>query len=165
MRSVVLLVGLLAVACGGDGDGTNDPDGGAPPGPDSSVGAPDGGGGATPDGGESPGTFDEEVGPFIDTMCMVQATCFGADMQMCVTDMTTDMADAQGQLDETGETQCAGCMHVKTREAQKILDAACDVNAGDSEAVFAACDLDPNVDYDGNGTPDDDHDEACAGFP
>jgi hypothetical protein len=163
-RSLVLIVGLIA-GCGGNGD-SKDPDGGGGGGPDSSVSAPDGGGGGGgPDGGDSPGSFDEEVGPFIDTMCMVESVCFNGDMQACVNDMTTDMADAQAQLDETGEMQCATCMHVKQREAQKILDATCDVNAGDSEAVFAACDLNPNVDFDGNGTPDDDHDEACAGFP
>jgi hypothetical protein len=31
--------------------------------------------------------------------------------------------------------------------------------------VFDACDLDPTVDYDHDGTANNDDDEACAGFP
>ena len=49
-------------------------------------------------------------------------------------------------------------MDAKTREAQKILNANCDVNAGDTTAVLAVCDLNPN-----DGVQKDD--EACAGFP
>ena len=30
---------------------------------------------------------------------------------------------------------------------------------------FAACDLDPAFDFDGDGDPGNDFDEACAGFP
>ena len=32
-------------------------------------------------------------------------------------------------------------------------------------AIWAACDLNPNVDYAGDGGINNDEDEACAGFP
>jgi len=49
-------------------------------------------------------------------------------------------------------------MHAKTIEAQKVLDASCDLNAYDPAAVIAACDITPN-----DGVDSDD--EACAGYP
>ena len=104
------------------------------------------------------GSFDQELPSFVATLCEVDASCFGADENTCRQDVETDMADAKAALDAAGEQRCAECMDVKTREAQKILNAGCDVNAADNAAVLAACDLNPS-----DGVQKDD--EACAGFP
>lgn len=117
------------------------------------------------DGGSSGSAFDSTLPDFIDTGCDLEATCFGEDRADCVSDVTTDMASAKEALDEAGEDRCALCMLVQIEEAQKILDAACDVGAANVQAVYDACDLDPAVDYDGDGTNDNDDDEACAGYP
>lgn len=115
--------------------------------------------------GGASGSFDAEVDQLATTTCDLAATCFGEPGESCEADIRMDMADAKAQLDEAGQAACAECMNVKSREIQKILDAMCDLEAGNEPAVFAACDLDPTVDFDGDGTPDNDHDEACAGFP
>ena len=55
------------------------------------------------------------------------------------------------------------CMDAKTSEADRSL---CDNrNPVDPDVIAAACDLDPEVDYDGDGVADNDDDEACAGYP
>lgn len=115
--------------------------------------------------GGGTGSFDDEATAFADISCRLGAECFGASEPTCVADIETDMADAKAQLDDAGEQACIECMSVKATEIQKILDANCDIRAGSEAAVFAACDLDPAVDFDGDGTADNDDDEACAGFP
>ena len=109
-------------------------------------------------GGSSVGSFDEELPEFRETICESEARCSGLDKLACLQDVETDMADAKELLDAAGEARCAQCMHVKTIELQKILDASCDRAAGDEAAVLAACDLDPN-----DGA--ENYDEACAGKP
>ena len=111
------------------------------------------------------GSFDDEVVRFRDTICEVGARCSGEDLVACKTDVTTDMNDAKAALDQAGQARCATCVHVKRVEAQRILDAACDFAAADIVAVLDVCDLDPAIDYDQDGTPDNDDDEACAGYP
>lgn len=116
--------------------------------------------------GGGTGNWDDEVAQLAATGCALGATCFGdTEKEMCEADVVADMADARAQLDDTGELQCIECMNVKSVEMQKILDADCDIRAASEAAVFAACDLDPAVDFDGDGTVDNDDDEACAGFP
>lgn len=115
--------------------------------------------------GGATGSFDDEAMAFAEVSCQLAADCFGSTDAGCIAEITTDMADAKAQLDEAGQAACIECMSVKAREIQNILDASCDIAAGSEPAVFAACDLDPAVDFDGDGTTDNDHDEACAGFP
>jgi hypothetical protein len=102
---------------------------------------------------------------FAAVICAVEAECFSEDEQACRSDVAADMEDARGLLDDDGEARCIACMQAKRREAQKVLDASCDVSAADVEAVLAVCDLDPASDYDDDGVLDNDHDEACAGYP
>lgn len=111
------------------------------------------------------GSFDDELPSFRTTLCDVAATCAGQNRAMCEADVSADMADAKAQLDDTGELRCARCMHVKTVEGAKILDASCDLRAASEAAILAECDLNPAADYDGDGTAGNDDDEACAGFP
>jgi hypothetical protein len=112
-----------------------------------------------------PSDFDTSVDNFTVLICQVGDVCVDQDPVACETDVRTDLADAEEILDEAGEAQCIECLDAKAIELQKLLDADCDVTVLDNAAVFAACDLDPAVDFDGNGTADDDDDEACAGFP
>lgn len=121
-------------------------------------------GGATADGGGADG-FDEEAARFADVLCEVNETCAGMDRPSCVADILADMADAKAVLDDAGRLRCIQCMETKRTEAPKVVDADCDPEAVDPSPVFAACDLDPAVDFDGDGRADNDHDEACAGFP
>jgi hypothetical protein len=109
--------------------------------------------------------FAEAVDRFAPTFCALNAQCFQVDPAACEADVRTDLGDAEAALDDAGEARCVGCLDVKTEELQKIADAQCDPAAADEAAVFAACDLDPAVDFDGDGTTDNDDDEACAGFP
>lgn len=143
-----LLSSLLLAACGG-GVSTN-------PGVD----------GATGDAPATVGSFDEEVEAIGDAVCDLEVACvMEKTYDACIEDVRNDMADAKAALDAAGEQRCAECMHVKAREIRKIVDSACDVRAADEAAVLAACDLNPSADFDGDGTPDNDDDEACAGFP
>lgn len=130
MKQLAMVVMLVLAACGGD----------------------DGGGG----GGTS--SFDNELSPFENSLCDVGAQCFNDDRAQCISDVMADMADAKAMLDAAGQDQCAACMHAKTVEAQKFLDANCDSSVLDEAAVIAACDTTPD-----NG--EDSDDEACAGYP
>lgn len=142
--SLLLVVLTIALGCGGEEGG--DPPGDGPPGP-------------------AAGTFDEELPAFRTATCDHAVRCIGQDRAMCEADLTADMADAKAQLDDAGEARCARCMHAKTTEIGKIVAAGCNHMAADANAIFAACDLDPAVDYDGDGNRGNDDDEACAGYP
>lgn len=108
--------------------------------------------------GNGAGSFDEEVTGFQMTLCKVEAQCFAKDEAECNRDVAEDMAYVKMLYDDELEQRCADCMHVKTLQAQRILDASCDVDAADEQAILDACDLDPN-----DGMRMDD--EACAGYP
>lgn len=114
-------------------------------------------------GGED--AFDAEVDRFAPTLCEASASCGGQDEMACLTDVYTDMAAARDELDEAGRARCIECMEAKRAEIEKLLAADCDTSVLDDGAVFAACDLDPAVDYDGDGEAANDDDEACAGYP
>lgn len=96
------------------------------------------------------GSFDDELPDFVETLCTYQSTCSGDDKAACKADITRDMGDAKTQLDDAGDAACAECMHVKSAEIQKALDASCDVSAADTQTILAACGAD---------------DEYCAGYP
>jgi hypothetical protein len=145
---ILFLIALLggAIGCGED----MEPD----PGPGPGDGPP----------GMS-GTFDEELPVFRATICDHAVKCIGQDRATCEAEVTAGMASAKAALDDAGEARCARCMDVRGTELAKVVAASCDHMAGDAEAVFAACDLDPAVDYDGDDNTGNDNDEACAGFP
>lgn len=109
--------------------------------------------------------FDTSAENFTVLLCEASDTCFGQDPVACTNDVTTDLNDAQDILDDAGEALCIACLDIKAAQLQDLLDAACDINVLDNAPVLAVCDLDPAVDFDGNGTTDDDANEACAGFP
>ncbi len=116
------------------------------------------------DDGASTG-FADAVDDFVLAACDEAATCTGDDPTDCEADVRTDLADAEAALDATGEAQCIACLDAKATQLRAWADAACDDGALDEAAVYEVCDLDPVVDYDGDGTADNDDDEACAGFP
>jgi hypothetical protein len=124
---------------------------------------------AADDGGDGDGTttdpWDAAVDDFVQAGCVEAATCSGEQPAECEGDVRADLDDARAELDAAGESRCIQCMTVKVRELRKIIAASCDISAADQAAVFAACDLDPATDYDGDGQPANDDDEACAGFP
>ena len=122
----------------------------------------DGGGGGGGGGGDD---WDTTIEALVDTLCVDGAACTGDDPGQCEGDVRTDMADARAQLDAAGEARCLACLDVKMRELRKIIAASCDVAAADTDAIYAACDLDPATDYNGDDDPANDDDEACAGFP
>ncbi len=150
MNRILLLLVVSGLAVGCDDGESSPPAGDGPP-------------------GDAPPvvvrSFDEELPPFRTAICDHAATCIGQNRAMCLADVAADMADAKAQLDEAGEMRCARCMHVRATEIAKIVAANCNAAAGNADAIFAACDLDPAVDYDGDDNPGNDHDEACAGFP
>jgi hypothetical protein len=122
---------------------------------------------------ESPGvdaavaveSFDDEVPPFLKAFCDLAALCAGQSRPMCEADVNTDMAQAKAQLDDAGELRCARCMHIRAIETANIVAANCNHLVADAEAIFAVCDLNPDVDYDGDGNAGNDDDEACLGLP
>jgi hypothetical protein len=118
-------------------------------------GGDDGGG-----GGGGGASFDQAVEEFASAICACDP-----DPAACERDVRTDMADAKAALGEGERAPCIACMDAKAAEAVKMAAADCDESVIDPEAIFAACDLDPAVDYDGDQVPDNDHDQACAGYP
>jgi hypothetical protein len=159
---LLVVLGLSPGCNDGNGGGGDDGDGG---------GGGDGGvrDDASPPPGDGPsgmvGSFDEELPAFRKAFCDRAVTCISQDRAMCEAEVDTDMAAAKAQLDEAGEVRCARCMHVRATEIAKVVAASCNAAAGNADAIFAACDLDKSVDYDGDDNPGNDDDEACAGFP
>ncbi len=100
---------------------------------------------------------------FAEAIC--QNGCVPADQQeMCLADLIMDMDQAREELPDDVEALCIECMRVKTQLMPQITANGCQSNAGIDQQVLAACDL-PQTDFDGDGDPANDFDEACAGFP
>lgn len=138
---------LAAAACtGGSGEG--------------GVGIGDGGG--VVGGG---GDWDAVVSSFAESICEMGAQCFGEGKAECLAEIEQEMAAAEVELGPSGQPACIACMNVMSTEADKMMAPDCDVRAINEDAIFAACDLDPTVDFDQDGDPTNDEDEACAGFP
>ena len=94
-----------------------------------------------------------------------QNACVAAEEQeQCLADVLMDMDEARLQLPDAAEAQCVDCMRVKTQVMPQIVANQCASTAGIDEQVLAACDL-PETDFDQDGDPANDFDEACAGFP
>jgi hypothetical protein len=161
MHRLLLLLVVLGLLPGCNGGGGSGDDGG-------------GGDGGVGDAADLPpidgpvvvvGSFDEELPAFRKAFCDRAVTCIGQDRAACEAEVDADMAAAKAALDAAGEMRCARCMHVKATEIAKVVAANCNAAAGNAEAIFAACDLDRTVDYDGDDNPGNDADEACAGYP
>jgi hypothetical protein len=151
-KLLALMLALAAAACGGGDDSSASPD--APPGtPDAATPTPD-----------AAATWDEAVADFIHLACVEIAEC-AEPSATCMADMTTDFADAMAALDAAGEQRCIHCLEAKIALGHDFIANHCQPGDIDPQTVYAACDLDPTVDYDGDGTANNDHDEACAGFP
>lgn len=113
-------------------------------------------------GGGSP--WDDGVDDFVAATCVEYADCTGDDPATCESDVRADLGDAEAELDDAGEAACLECLATKAEVVRSIAE-DCQPMAEDIAAIVAACDTDPTVDFDGDGTPDNDDDEACAGFP
>lgn len=118
--------------------------------------------GGSNDGGAS---WDDTVTDFVTAICPPANTCTSGDPAACEQDVRTDLADAKAMLDADGQERCIHCLQVKTDLIGDIVAQSCQPTADQNQQVFDACDLDPIVDYDNDGTANNDDDEACAGFP
>lgn len=85
------------------------------------------------------------------------------DATECQQDVRTDLDQARSMLEAAGQERCVHCLQVKTDLIGEITN--CQPTAAQNQQVFDACDLDPDVDYDQDGTANNDDDEACAGLP
>jgi hypothetical protein len=115
-------------------------------------------------GDDSGGSWDDVVDDFVDATCVDYEPCTGADPVACDTDVRTDLADARDELDDAGEAACIDCLAAKAAVIRDVLP-ACQPGGDDIATIIAACDTDPAVDFDGDGTADNDDDEACNGHP
>lgn len=150
MKQILLLVAVLA-ACGDDGGTTM-------------VDAPMSKEDAAPKLDAAASSWQDVVDEFANALCV--NSCVPAnEQQQCVADVKADMMSAMTDLDAAGETNCIRCMKKKTELLPAIVAAGCMSTMEQDNQVYAACDLDPNVDYDMDGTPNNDDDEACAGKP
>jgi hypothetical protein len=150
---------LLALACGDDDGGETAQDGS--PSFDGSTSADVPGGGVDAE----VASFGEAVDRFVMTLCIDAAVCTGDDQISCEDDALADLGHAMVVLDDAGEQQCIACLDAKVEELEEWIDDDCNEDAVDQDNIVEACDLDPTTDYDGDGTADNDDDEACAGFP
>ena len=156
MRLAMMFVLVVAACGGGGGPGPGDD---TPADPDAEPAEPD---------APTAATWGETVDDYIHVACVEIEACgppVPPPPPNCEADLTADFADAMAALDDAGEQRCIHCLQVKLTTLREIIANDCGGTTEQVEAVFAACDLDPTVDYDGDGTVDNDHDEACAGFP
>ncbi len=115
-------------------------------------------------GGEDTIDWDEGVDDFVDAACYDFDACNNEEPDDCEADVRFDLNDARSELVDTGFQECLACLAAKA-EAFRAAAATCQIAADDEAAIYAACDLNPLFDYDGDGTVDNDDDEACAGYP
>jgi hypothetical protein len=109
-------------------------------------------------------TWQDVVDDFAEAIC-VNDCVVPSEQQSCVTDVKADMTDAKAALTDKNEANCIKCMKKKTELIPAVVANTCQSTAAQDMEVYAACDLDPNTDYDGDGTANNDDDEACAGRP
>ncbi len=110
-------------------------------------------------------SWDQTVTDFVSAICPPANTCSPGDHAACEQDVRTDLDQARSMLDAAGQERCIHCLQVKTDLVGDIVAQSCQSTPDQDQQVFDACDLDPSVDYDGDGTANNDDDEACAGFP
>lgn len=115
-------------------------------------------------GGGSDGSWDEGVDDYVEASCVEFEPCTGTDPADCEADVRADLGDARDELDDAGEQECLDCLAAKSEAVRGALP-GCQPDAADVAAVLAACDTDPTFDFDNDGTPDNDDDEACNGHP
>jgi hypothetical protein len=120
-----------------------------------------GGGGS---GGGTGDDWDATVEDFRQAICTNACVPTGGQAS-CLADVKSDLDGARAVLDAAGEAACLHCLDVKASLIAEVAANGCQSTAAQDAEVFAACDLDPAVDFDGDGTADNDDDAACAGAP
>ncbi|HEU5058546.1 MAG TPA: hypothetical protein VFU21_18565, partial [Kofleriaceae bacterium] len=105
--------------------------------------------------------WEDAVDGFVSATC----SCPTTDTDICRLDVSDAMEEARGVLDDDEESACIDCLAAKESQLRRKADARCDDDVVDLGAIHAACDLDPATDYDRDGVPDNDDDEACGGYP
>jgi hypothetical protein len=109
--------------------------------------------------------WDDGVASFAAATC--DSPCETSDHTVCKSDLVEDFMAARDELDASGGSRdaCLACLRAKTDAAPLVAANHCTPTAAIDQMVFAICDLDPKVDYDGDGILDNDDDEACGGYP
>jgi hypothetical protein len=120
-----------------------------------------GGGDGGADAGSDP--WDTHVAAFAQAICT--STCSPGDPATCQSDVIADLGEARNLLDAAGQQQCLACLDVKASLVDDVAANGCTSTPQLDAMVYAACDLDPATDFDADGDPANDDDEACAGFP
>jgi hypothetical protein len=116
-------------------------------------------------GGEGGGdAWDSQASAFANAIC-VNDCVDPNESDACVADVTADLDDARVELDDAEEAACLECLRVKAELIPDVEANECESTEDLDEQVFAACDTDPSTDFDDDGDPTNDDDEACAGFP
>lgn len=106
--------------------------------------------------------WDVEVNQLAEAAC--RHVCVPADLQdNCIGNLLDDTAAVRPGLGQQGEQRCLDCMRVKAQVFPAVVAPACEFNAAQRQQIAAACDIDPNSDFDFDGDPADDLDEACQG--
>lgn len=96
--------------------------------------------------------------------CDSEALCGGGDDGACLIAVAEQMDLAEAELDGAAEVPCIACMRAWIDAFRAFAEGNCALDALDLTAVNAACDFDPEEDWDGNGLLSD-SDQACAGYP
>ena len=109
----------------------------------------------------TPDPWDASVAFYIERACT--SPCRSGTEEQCRADLAVEFDRVKPTLDLQGHEECARCLDVKGRTLFKVVD--CMPTAAQTQAVDAACDLDPTVDADHDGDPTDDYSDACGGVP
>jgi hypothetical protein len=120
--------------------------------------------GCTEHGKGGGNSWDVREEQFAEAFC--QNACVPVEDQAdCLEDVLADMAQARAELSDDAEAACIECMRVKTELMAEIVAMGCQSSAEIDQQVVEACDSDPLFDFDGDGVPMNDSEEACVGFP
>jgi hypothetical protein len=117
-------------------------------------------------GGGSGGgdVWDARVNDFAQAIC-VNACVPAEDQEACLVDVVADMDQARIAVGPGGEATCLDCIRVITDLIPAVAANGCQPTPDQDAQVLAACDPNPAFDFDGDGDPGNDFDEACEGFP
>lgn len=110
-------------------------------------------------------SWEEVVDRYADAVCHGFAAC-GApgEPEACIAEVQTDLAETRAQLPSEREEQCMDCLATVADIVPAVVDNGCESTTAQDARIYAACDLDPAVDYDGDGDPANDDEQACDGL-
>ncbi len=118
--------------------------------------------GACADDKAPPGDpYDVAVANYIEVACT--SACRSGQEDQCRADVSEKLTRVKLALDAAAQARCITCLDTKAGLVPEL--AACMPTADQTAMVVAACDLDPTIDSDGDGIPDNDYSEACGGEP